>query len=406
MKIGIKDLYYVLLFLAFLPSGSLCGVPIKEGLVIILLIYSLTKKTIYLSKPTKAILFSLVMMIPWGILSIYNGYSDGMLSFLKSFLTFFLMMMVTYRYIDNGWMDYERAYNSIKGAAFVLMSAKIFAEVLLLAHVISYSSVFWVFEKVFNTAWMPLVGSLSIYRITIPNDSLPLIIIGLVILREKDMSFIKKYIIVLLGLFYTAITFSRVTIIEYIAIILVTFFLFMSEDKTIKGRITFITLLAFVACVVIYVLSNETIMELIIERFATTYSNNSDSFRYIQFKYLKKGYLESPFWGNGLGAYVRDCIRSYDSLHSYELEWVALFYQLGIIGVVCVIGSLLYSIIVSVFKGIKDRNVKIYLFVVFIIWLAKPLYNPNMFSAHSAVIISLLIIASNVYGNKNKNDMK
>lgn len=400
MKLKVKDLYYVLLYLAFIPSGSICGVPIKDIIIIFLFGYIISKRKITLVKSTRVMCYSLLLMVPWGIISIQNGYSDGMVSFFKCFLSFFLMMIVTYIYIDNGWMDFYRALNCLKSAAFILMGIKIIVEIFLIFHLINYSAVFFVFEKIFDTVWMPMEGLFSIYRITTPNDVLPLIVIGLLIITENKDSLIKRYLMILLGFFFVMITFSRVLIVEYIVIIISSFVVFIFDNHSKKDYISFLFLSIFLIAVGGYIYSNERIMELLYLRFSSDVTVGSDSVRKIQYQYLMNGVLEHPIIGNGLGAYVKSYIRSFLNIHSYELEWLALFYQLGIAGVILIIGNIVYSLYLRIFKNISNRGIKIYLGILFVIWLIKPIYNPNMFSSHSAIELGLMIFISYVYGNK------
>lgn len=58
----------------------------------------------------------------------------------------------------------------------------------------------------------------------------------------------------------------------------------------------------------------------------------SASVRKEQFYALLKGWSQNPVIGNGLGAFVKDCIRSVEIPWAYELSYIALLFHTGMLG--------------------------------------------------------------------------
>jgi hypothetical protein len=64
--------------------------------------------------------------------------------------------------------------------------------------------------------------------------------------------------------------------------------------------------------------------------------------RQVMFRRLRDGWLESPAVGFGIGAGLSDFVRSYDQPWAYELSYMALLYQTGLVGVLLYAGAVLW----------------------------------------------------------------
>jgi len=65
---------------------------------------------------------------------------------------------------------------------------------------------------------------------------------------------------------------------------------------------------------------------------------------------LVNGWQESPFLGHGLGSYLPNYIRSYKTPWSYEMVYISLLYQVGILGVLVYAG-----VTIGICKAIINR---------------------------------------------------
>jgi hypothetical protein len=86
------------------------------------------------------------------------------------------------------------------------------------------------------------------------------------------------------------------------------------------------------------------------------YADQSSSLRRDQFIALIAGWEDSPLLGAGLGTYAPGCIRSITRPWSYELYYIALLYQTGIIGLM-VYGAGIFWIFFMGLKIIKEGGV-------------------------------------------------
>ncbi len=100
---------------------------------------------------------------------------------------------------------------------------------------------------------------------------------------------------------------------------------------------------AFAASILIIFVSLSLIYEfdprLLWDRFATGFDlsaqtvDPSGTVRRQEFIALSRGWLDKPFWGAGLGASALGSIRSETMPWSYELYYLSLLYQTGIVGI-------------------------------------------------------------------------
>lgn len=94
---------------------------------------------------------------------------------------------------------------------------------------------------------------------------------------------------------------------------------------------------------------------LVYEKFISAFSSRGDledvstSTRYDQFELLVKSWLQKPLIGFGHGAVSRYIIRSYKTPWIYELSYVALLFQTGVLGLSAYLALLAWPI----YKGIQ-----------------------------------------------------
>ena len=144
--------------------------------------------------------------------------------------------------------------------------------------------------------------------------------------------------------------------------------------------------------------------ELLSMRFSGTLVSFSDNIREEELLILSNGFWESPFIGRGLGAYIRDFIRLQSHPYSYELEYLSFLYQFGIFGFITIVIPIIY-VAYKNSVGILHRGIAKFITLVnFLIWLLKPIFNPNFLSSSSGMLISILIIFANTYIKSNYNN--
>lgn len=120
-------------------------------------------------------------------------------------------------------------------------------------------------------------------------------------------------------------------------------------------------------------------------RFSTSVVTDSDADRIQQVAALKNFIADAPWFGHGLGTYSHLVWRSLDAPYVYEAQLLALFGQVGIVGV-----SLLIVLMMSYFRWFRpngQRSVILSagLFLLLAGWLAGGFLNPWVISSAASV---------------------
>jgi hypothetical protein len=111
-------------------------------------------------------------------------------------------------------------------------------------------------------------------------------------------------------------------------------------------------------------------------RFSNRFADSSDIERTIQKNVLKRFFIEAPVFGHGLGSYSTQSIRSFEFPYSYELHVLALFGQVGILGIVlftCSSSKLLPKSVLIQARRAKLSDISGILLICF---LASGFFNP------------------------------
>ncbi len=185
-------------------------------------------------------------------------------------------------------------------------------------------------------------------------------VIALALTDTENKSGFKKWFL------HVAITVSIIAILTtarralilniFLGLLLTCFFAFSAKAinrKKFKGnlfRMLFIGI-AFLTALLITVQKLGLIdVSLVYEKFISAFASKenvadvSTSIRYDQFDLLIKSWLQNPLLGKGHGAVSQYIVRSNQFPWEYELSYVALLFQTGIIGVLIYLGLLFWPI--------------------------------------------------------------
>ena len=100
---------------------------------------------------------------------------------------------------------------------------------------------------------------------------------------------------------------------------------------------------------VVFKLSFESIIYDVLAGFDFTDSSNlSTSARAEQFYALLHGWMDNPLFGSGHGAAALGSVRSEEQAWAYELSYLALLFQIGLIGSIIYLSALLWTFIKSI----------------------------------------------------------
>jgi hypothetical protein len=126
------------------------------------------------------------------------------------------------------------------------------------------------------------------------------------------------------------VTFSRFIWIEGLFALLVYFFT-LSRGQKLALMVSFAVLIPVVASMPLPIIQN---------RFASSTATNADAIRSHQYEALTQDADQSFFVGHGFGSFPFEMVRDIEAPYSYELQWFALMYQMGIIGIIFLLGVL------------------------------------------------------------------
>ena len=410
-----EKLYYILIFSFILPSGNLFGLPIKLllcGLILLATIFS--GERIRFDTITWLIVFVFSALLIWAIIAGMNGYSDTIFQCLKQFIAMLLVIWLTYLFVSNRVVKIDSAFKCFQIVAITLIIFKFICEVIFLVNVLSISELQALYFSVFNTHMTSLqlsFGSVSLYRVMITNDALPILYWSFFLIMNRKL--VRKLLLTIAIALFCLIAYSRVILVQFVLCLLVVGYIKLRNVDIDKARSkqTWICVSAFTVIGIFLLVGlaasdfGQHMISALQRRFFGSDATYSDSIRTIQREYLTDGFLHSPLLGNGTGAYVEEYIRSETDKFSYELEYLSFLYQFGIIGFLCIIGTILYIALRICFGASDKRDVKIMVLFNLAIWAVKPFFNPSFLSSNSGIVISMIMVCA-MYCQTNKAAMK
>ena len=119
------------------------------------------------------------------------------------------------------------------------------------------------------------------------------------------------------------------------------------------------------------------------------YGEHSDLARWSQFNHLISTWRNAPLFGHGLGAHAAGYLRDTVLLFDYEMQWLILFLQLGLIG-----GAILVTVfilpILSIFRS--TRRYRWALLGAYGFYLMTGWLEPYLLSTQTAIIYALFLV--------------
>lgn len=400
MKKFLNVLYIIFLFLFVFPTGTVLHIPVKLiTMALLIFFYFLYKRRISLDDLTRGILFIFLGLIIWSLISVVNGYFSSMVKFGMNFVSLFAIIWITYEFYRSEIIDSYKMLKYISIVSILIIIFNILVSLALTAHVLNIDSFYGFYNTFFNANPMTVLvnlGPISIYRVQMTNNTIPFIWLGFSLVFDRKILY-KLFVILMVGIL-AIISFSRVLLAEYIALILgsVVIRILQNKKKTKDEAIS----IGFASVVVILVLGfviakyGGLAIEYIEMRFNSNLTAFSDSFRDIQREHLLEGFAEAPLIGHGAGSYIRDYIRTSIDPYSYELEYLSFLYQFGLLGFLWIIAGSIILFYYICLNRTDNFNIKLLVFMNLTIWSLKSLYNPNFLSSNSGIIISIIFLYS------------
>jgi hypothetical protein len=199
----------------------------------------------------------------------------------------------------------------------------------------------------------------NLYNMTTVIFGFPFLLV--LIFLPKKLSIINKswnylaLLALMLALITLLISGRRAFWVISLASPLISFVIFRMSGlaNPFKLKLLFFVILlmssVFLIGSVVFNLSSESIIYDVLAGFDFGDSSNlSASARVDQFYALLHGWMDNPLFGSGHGAAALGSVRSDEQAWAYELSYLALLFQIGLIGSLIYFSALLWTIIKSI----------------------------------------------------------
>jgi hypothetical protein len=314
-----------------LPSGDVGLINIKLisflGFMVPLLLCNIRVSIRYLAA-------ALIVAISLGICFFIGIINLGIIAIpalqLKAIAITIITPAVSYLLLRNKIIEPGNIYITIIYTVVVIAVAKMFLLFYALAMHVNFISLTENISKLFSTQIMTMKITGFLYRFELPADLAgPIALFAL--LSSKLLGFDHH--------------FKKSTSLVFV--VMITFTCFISYSRYIWGMLFVVALITFpysrlsrrysmaaVILLIIAMASSYGLREAFVTRLSSNATTISDNIRLEELPALLAQFETAPIFGNGLGAYLPDLIRDKHSMFSYELQWVALLMQIGIVGII------------------------------------------------------------------------
>jgi O-Antigen ligase len=284
-------------------------------------------------------------------------------------LIFFLVLGIGVYAARSLELEEGKLDSLIFNIVFLAMILKIIILALVLSGLVTLEAVekFIGFESVTD-----LIG-LGLQRLQFPSDIVILFLLPCYVggkSKTKDAIFLLSISIVVL------LSFSRFLFGGYLLCLGVRYLWIRRVD-----------LISWFSVLVILLLS-VIFFATLSERFSGEGSDDSDSARGEQIRYLDDVISSYPILGTGIGSSVIGYQRSGTIPFSYEVQWYAMTMQFGFLGIAW-FGA---NLVIVLFIGAKNRRQALSFAIILFIWIAAGFTNPYVTSLGSAFGFTILML--------------
>jgi len=372
-----------------LPTGSIFGVNLKMlSLGAFLLLLILAKKNIVILKTVFSLVPVTLFLLASSLYSfiIYKYDSSYIFFQAKDIFVFFLMFYILMQYAK---FENKHGYiaDTITKSLYYVGLIKI---IILLYSFYIGLPVSFVILNISDFLNVPImtydVEDTYISRINFTSDLIIPISVFYLLMKFYRGGYSKfDTFMLILILFSAFITMSRFQWAFTLVAIIFAILLNISNKKSFI-TLLFLTSLAFLS------LTFQSVQEALLARFDEKLVSASDFERIIQRQGIEQAISEAPLFGNGIGYYIPNLIRSDLAKYSYELQLHALVMQLGFVGFIMI----MVMIIVPLLKCGNGLPIKTYILylILICIWVSSALFNPMLFSSAAGVAMALFYMIS------------
>ena len=385
--VGISYLIYLLLSL-IMPSGHIGLLNVKFIALVAVICFFLISRQTFTKRYLLVSITILLACMFWLFIGILEVRETIMpVAQFKAVGITLLLPMLAYHLLRKNLITEKQIYQVILYSTVTIALLKLLLIVYTAAVGINFIGATQDIAKYFRTQIMTMHISRYIYRFELPSDLAAPIAMFILLLEKRhgvDLNISKtiKAIYFLLIIFTVFISYSR-----YIwAMLLIVFIVAGALSRNGMKY-----LLAAIVTMGVAAIAYHSDVQIVIERFSSSATTASDNIRLTELPILIKYFEISPIIGHGFGAYVPSFIRDVRDKFSYELQWVALLMQIGMVGFLAV-GSLIALVMAPFFRPPLNKT-KIAILLILMLWLSSGLFNPYLTSSAAGAIFTYFVAA-------------
>jgi hypothetical protein len=382
-----------------LPAGSIAGVNVKFllfGLAAVALVLdALTdadaaladvKHLLGFALAVGAVLLGFIVALLREVVPL--SYAIGSLQgFLATIGVAYLIVIA----VARGTTSWQAVIRAFLYAVLAYSFAKIGIVGLVFVGLVDFAAVRSFFREVFDYSFVSMLILPGLVRIQFVNDvTLPFALMALSVLHRpawEPVSPLVARVMVATIFIAVALAFSRWLFFLSLVVAVLWLLLFAVRRTTALLWVAVLASLGLMAAVA-FDLSQP--FDALVARFTSPAVEASDAARVIQIDALLREIARGPLLGRGLGAYAPDVIQRASEPYSYEVQWLAILLQLGVLGTSLLLVPLL-GLVVSAAR-VPDARAATVLMCMTGLWLVSGFTNPYLISSTSGVVFGVLAI--------------
>lgn len=387
-----------------ITSNSIFNIPVKEiffALVVGICLLNFAKGKVYISKYSIYVLFVLLVLLTiWGLIGIINGFNTSIVQQSLKIITCVGIYECFCYILVNRIINISTLKKIIRQTFYLAIFFKLFLEALYVFRICDEATLINLIKDTFSMDVMPMsINDGMLIRLGLIIDVLPLSIFPLILLdaNKKEKLFIWLAIIICL-----IINFSRIYILQFCIIVLIyNIDLFKINKVRIKSiiQISFITILS----ATILIIFSSSLINMFSDRFIGDSADVSDIARIEQISSFSREIPDNLLLGKGLGSYVPYNIRSDTMPFLYELEYLALLFQFGLIGCLIIASLFFFFIKRWEISSLNNNKLKWIIYVNLLFFFLRPIFNPMLFASNTIIVlVCFMIYTFDTIQNKEK----
>ncbi len=305
----------------------------------------------------------------------------------KIFVITLSFIIITLYWISEGILTTQKFMRTVILSNFIYSLSKLFLVLLHMLHIVNMWSVTERLGIRFMS--MEMAGGLSRFQTSVDIVT-PFLIFFVLQSDRLQLGFSKRFRLFYCLISTISILFSFSRFLMGVALMSAILYWITLNHKAIARALALCFITAF--CFVI-VIGPETVAEIIYKRFFSVDNYLSDLTRVQQIDALMGHYETAPYFGQGLGGYVKNFIRDGGLTYSYEVQWVSFLMQFGLVGLTLLLIPVGFISAPFILRSSFSR-IHWAFFGLFLIWLLSGFTNPFLISLSSGIIYSMFLTAA------------